>query len=350
MTTFESDIREQGAALRRVLDAYADTENDALVRVRSVGERAPQVVFAGMGSSLSAALPAATRLARCQPTSVVEAGELLHYGTDGIKPGTVLVLVSQSGRSAETLALGRRMRAGGTVQIVAVTNDADSPLAEIADIALPIHAGSEMTVATKTFMTTFIVLQALVDALTADQDSLVAAAIAWDLPGIIDAVAANGEPAARAAEQFKDCHSLVVVARGPAFSAANYGALIIKETVAMPAEAMPGGSFRHGPMEIAGPGVGLIVLAPDGRTRDLCTRLAVETSELESPTWLIGSDLGKLPDRPARLLTTRLPDLPERLAPLMLSVPIQRLAAALAVRKGREPGILKRSRKVTDIE
>lgn len=350
MKTFEADRREQGDALRRALNAYGDRANDPLAQVRALGEHAPRVVFAGMGTSLSAALTAATRLARYQPVSIAEAGELLHYGIDGIEPGTVLVLVSQSGRSAETVALGQRMRENGTMRIVAVTNHADSALAELADVTLPIHAGPEMTVATKTFMTTFVVLEALVDVMSADQDPFVEAATACDLPGIVDAVVANGEPAADAAELFKECHSLVVVARGPASSAADYGALIIKETAAMPAEAMPGGSFRHGPIEMTGPDVGLVVLAPVGRTRDLCTRLALETSELGSPTWLIGSDLGEVPDRSARFLPTRLPDIPERLAPLTLSVQLQGLAAALAAGKGRQPGILKRSQKVTDSE
>jgi len=350
MTTFAVDVRAQGAAIRRVLQCYGEAESGRLAESRALSDGAPRVVFAGMGSSLSAALPAATRLARFQPASVVEAGEFLHYGTEGIEPGTLLVLVSQSGRSAETLALGEQMRVAGNVRIVTVTNDADSPLADLADLILPIYAGSEMTVSTKTFMTTFAVLQAFVDALTADQDGFVAAAIARDLAGIIDTVAANLEPSTRAAEHFQECHSLLVVGRGPAFSAADYGALIIKETAAMPAEAMPGGSFRHGPMEIVGPGVGLVVLAPAGRTRDLCVRLALETSELGSPTWLIGSGSDTRPAPSAGLLTTWLPDLPERLAPLVLSVPMQGLAAALAISKGREPGVLKRAQKITDIQ
>jgi glucosamine--fructose-6-phosphate aminotransferase (isomerizing) len=350
MTTFDSDLVSQGAAIRRVLQRYGDESNVELAEARALGLGAPQVVFAAMGSSLSAALPAATRLARSQPTAVMEAGELLHYGIEGIKRGTVLVLVSQSGRSAETLALGQRMRAAGDVRILAITNDEDSPLAELADVVLPMLAGPEMAVATKTFMTTFVVVHALVDALTADPDPFIRAAITCDLPSVVDAVAADGDPAARAAELFNEIHSIVMVARGPDCRAADSGGWVDKETAGLPAEAMPGGSFRHGPMEIVGPGVGLVVLAPSGCTRELGVRLAVETSEMGGPTWLIGTDRDPLPPGTDTLLITGLPDLPERFAPLTSSVPIQRLAAALAVRNGREPGVLRRSQKVTDIE
>ncbi len=67
------------------------------------------------------------------------------------------------------------------------------------------------------------------------------------------------------------CSALVVVGRGPALSAADYGALILKETAAIAAECLAGGSFRHGPLEVAGAAVGVVVLAPTGPTSGLCS-------------------------------------------------------------------------------
>ena len=118
----------------------------------------------------------------------------------------------------------------------------------------------------------------------------------------------------------------------------------------MPAECLAGGSFRHGPLEIAGPEVGMVILAPTGRTRDLCVRLAQETAESGSPTWLIGDVAGAMPAGTDRLRVTTLPAVDEAYAPLTMSVPIQRLAAVLARERGRVPGVLLRSQKVTDRE
>jgi fructoselysine-6-P-deglycase FrlB-like protein len=96
--------------------------------------------------------------------------------------------------------------------------------------------------------------------------------------------------------------------------------------------------------------VGIVVLAPSGPTQHLGTRLAAETSQLGSPTWLIGDDAANLPPETDRLRVMTLPVVDEAFAPLLLSVPIQRLAAALARQRGRVPGILLRSTKVTETE
>ena len=141
-----------------------------------------------------------------------------------------------------------------------------------------------------------------------------------------------------------------VIARGPALAAADYGALIFKETVALPAQPFRGGSFRHGPMEIGGPAVGVVMLAPTGRTHGLCIAMAQEIAPLGSPVWLIGDDATALPPATDRLRVTTLPAVDEAETPLTMSVPIQRLAAAMARARGREPGVLLRSQKVTDRE
>ena len=349
LTPFERDIADQGAALRRVLDHYRGANGTVLATVRSLAADAPRVVLAGMGSSLAAAGPAAARITALKPATAIEAGELLHFGLGTVPAGALVVLVSQSGRSAETLAVGERLRARGDVRIAAVTNDPDSPLALLADVTLPILAGREATVATKTFMTTFVVLDALAGALLAaagSSDQLPAPG----LPEAVDAVAARTEIASAIAGLMASCASISLVGRGRSIAAADYGALILKETAALPAEAMPGGSFRHGPLETCGPEVGLVVFAQRGPTQALAVRLARDACELGSPTWLIGDDAGTLPTDTERLRVTTLPAVEEGYVPLTMSVPIQRLAADLARRRGRVPGELLRSRKVTDIE
>lgn len=348
MTPFELDIAAQGAAIRRATEHYrAGAGADILAAARDLAGAGP-VAFVGMGSSLSASLPAVAIAARTRAAMAFEAGEVLHYGIDALAPGSTVVLTSQSGRSAETLALAERLRAGGRHRIVAVTNDPASPLAACADVTLPILAGDEATVATKTYVTTTVVLGALAAALAGMHaerglpDPAVAAAV--------ERIGADLTIADGAADDLRDVSSLAVIARGPAFAAADYGALIAKETIALAAQPFPGGSFRHGPMEIAGPAVGAIVLAPTGRTTRLATGLAGELAALGSPVWLITDDATPAPAPTDRLRVTTLPAVDEAATPLTMSVPIQRLAAAMARARGRVPGVLLRSQKVTDRE
>lgn len=356
LTAFERDIADQGEALRRVAAHYAGDGVGILGKLRVLAADAPTVVLAGMGSSLSAVRPAAARIATRSPAMAAEAGELLHYGLDTVPAGALVVLVSQSGRSAETLALGERLRARGDVAMVAVTNDPDGPLAALAETMLPILAGTEATVATKTFMTTFAVLGLIAEAIVSprgDPDGAAAdrplADALQDVAAAVDVVSARMDVAAHAAQAMAGCDSISFVGRGPSLAAAEYGALILKETVALPAEAMPAGSFRHGPLEICGPRVGLVVLAQAGPTLELSLRLARDSSGLGSPTWLI-TDAVVDPPPATQLLISTVPPVVGTCAALPMSVPIQRLAAALATRQGRTPGELLRSRKVTDTE
>jgi glutamine---fructose-6-phosphate transaminase (isomerizing) len=347
VSTFRADVEAQGAVVGTLLDALAGPAAVELGAVRRLAPDRTPVVITGMGSSLSASLTAAgVRAGR--RIDVCEAGELLHYGLDSLDPAALVVLVSQSGRSAETLEVGRRLQARGR-PTVAIVNDTTSPLAEIAGAILPMRAGTEASVAVRTWVATFVLVQALVDVLAPTQPSFVDAARAAGLPGLLAALGADPGLCAAAAEVLDRVDALAIIGRGPALAAAEYGALVVKETAALPAEAMSGGSFRHGPMEIAGPRLGVVVLAPTDATHDLATRLAADTAGCGSPTWLITDSDGNAPVA-AGLLVTRLPAVPHRLVPVTLAVPLQHLAASLAVARGREPGVLQRSGKVTEVE
>lgn len=349
MTPFERDIADQAAAVGRVARHYRDEGAVALRSAAALAVGATRIVIVGMGSSRSAALPAAWVIARRTPTVVLEAGELLHYGLDSIGEDALVILVSQSGRSAETAAIAERLRARGHSRLLAVTNDPASPMAGRAAVVLPILAGDEATIATKTWATTFAVLALLARTLV-DGPLAAGSMLTERTLDVLGQVTAGPGPDAQVIAGLGGCAALMVVGRGPALAAADYGALILKETAALPAEGFAGGSFRHGPLEVSGPGVGMVVVAPSGATRELCIRLARDTAGLGSPTWLITDDGSPPPDGTDRSWVTTLPAIDEALAPLTMSVPIQRLAAGLARARGRTPGVLLRSQKVTDRE
>ncbi len=351
MTGFESDIRSQGQLLAALLTV--DRQDALLARAAALADPGRPIVFTGMGSSLAAARSAAARVAAGGLWSTVgEAGELLHYGLEALPKGSLVVLVSQSGRSAETTALGERLLAAGGRRIIAIVNDPASPIARMADVVVPIRAGEEATVSTKTFVATLVLLHGLADALIGAGGDTVESALRDGLVERVGAVLADAAIAGPAASAFAGVQALVLVGRGPGFTAADYGALILKEACAIPAEAMFAGSFRHGPIEITGPSTGVIVVAPPGRTSSLCIRLAEDTARLGSPTWLLtgpgdGSNGGITGAGSNGLMVSSLPGVAERFAPFLYCLPLQHLAVRLAVLRHREPGIVERSGKVT---
>jgi glucosamine--fructose-6-phosphate aminotransferase (isomerizing) len=354
MTSFEADIRAQGELLTELLTV--NRQDELLSRAAALFSPGCPVVFTGMGSSLAAARPAVSRLVAAGLwATATEAGELLHYGLDTLVRGSLVVLVSQSGRSAETLAIGQRLRSTTGTRVIAVVNDLASPLADLGDLVVPMHAGPEVTVSTKTFMATFIAMNALADVLIGASGETINLALRANVASKLASLTSSPEMARVSAARFASVHALVVIGRGPAFAAADYGALILKEATAYPAEAMFAGSFRHGPIEIAGCATGVVVLAPSGPTQSLCVRLAGDTARLGSPTWLLtttdhGTDARAGAEIADGLVISELPEAPEVLAPLLYCVPIQHLAVELAAIRKRQPGVVERSSKVTAFE
>jgi glucosamine--fructose-6-phosphate aminotransferase (isomerizing) len=344
---FIADVREQGAVLGRVLDAYSGPEAGLLAGAAALVNPDQGVLFTGMGSSLAVSRAVATRLGWAGVrASAQESGELLHYGVTPRLRDTLVVVVSQSGRSAEAVALVERLRDIGSVRVVAIVNDTGSRVAALSDAVLPMHAGTEATVSTKTFAASLVIAQMLGDAIAGCPGATMDLALRSRLPTVITALAEDDGYVQEAAEALSAASALAVVARGPALPAAEYAGLINKEMTAIPTEGMAGASFRHGPLEIAGPSVGVVVL-DDPTTAELSRRLARDTAYLGSPTWLLTSARAAAG---GRLNVSRIPAVPAPLAPLPFSVALQLLAARLAVSRGREPGSLTRATKVTDTE
>ena len=145
-----ADLLEQPDALRRACGQLRDI---AELRECPVD----RIVLTGMGSSHFALYPLYLRLvASGRPSHLVETAELIHYQSDLLSGSSLLIAVSQSGRSAEMVSLMERCGPG--VKVVAVTNDDSSPLAARADYCLLLAAGPESTVSCKTYVTTMLVL------------------------------------------------------------------------------------------------------------------------------------------------------------------------------------------------
>ena len=170
--------------------------------------------------------------------------------------GALLIAISQSGRSPDLLASVDAYRAAGA-HIVALVNDADSPLAQAADTLLPLHAGPELAVAaTKSCIAAMTGLAAIAAAWSGDE------ALAKALTGLPSKL----EQALKldwsvAADILRPAKQMFVLGRGYSFGVAQEAALKLKETCAIQAEPFSSAEVRHGPMRVIDQGFPVLAFA-----------------------------------------------------------------------------------------
>jgi glucosamine--fructose-6-phosphate aminotransferase (isomerizing) len=348
---FLSEICEQPQALRDAAAGLA-AQGDSLARFAAAATGRPPLILTGMGSSFDACLATASALARHGLLSTsINSAELLHFRLDAIGPDAIVVAISQSGNSIELVRIAETLMARAErPRLVSVTNGLDNPLAQAADFRFDTHAGSERGPSTKTFAATFVVVQALVAALTgADPVERICAETAAEAERAADAAEAllrdPHDLAERMHEALAGRPSLVVVGRGTARAAAEMAGLVLKEAAQVQAESLDTGEFRHGPLELAGPGLGIAVIATEARTRSLDLALAEEVAASGAATVVIAGEGADLP--PGSIAIDRLEPV---LAPAVAVIPLQLLAWRIAREKGRDPGRFTLATKVTTRE
>lgn len=338
-SAFLDDIVMQPDALERALRAGLPASARRFAR-RQLLTGFDRVVLTGMGASLHAAYPAWLELAAAGvPAWHVDSSELLHHARGLLTQRTLLWITSQSGRSAEVLALlDAGSQAGLTV--VATTNDPSSPLAESADVTLELHAGEESAVSTRSYVNSLAVNHLLVAAaLSGDgREDLLAAPVA---------LAAYLERWQERLEELRDAlwasPRLLLVGRGPSLASARAGALILKEAAKVAAEGSGAAEFRHGPMELAAPTLALLAFAGDLATRGLMAALAADAGRFGAHVVWLGERDGA--PEASRVLPMPLVRGPAR--GIGEIVPVQLLCIALAEREGVEAGTFRHLSKVT---
>ena len=168
-----------------------------------------------------------------------------------------LIAISQSGRSPDLIAAAQDAKRQGAL-LIAIVNDAESPLAHLADICIPIHAGPETSVAaTKSFIATLVALTHLVAEWSGDNglcDALPAIG-----PTLQGALAADWRGAV---PLLKDARAMLVLGRGLTLPIAGEAALKLKETSRVHAEAFSIAEVAHGPMTLIGEGDPVLAFGP----------------------------------------------------------------------------------------
>ncbi len=342
INTFLQEVCEQPEALGNLGARYRGADGALLQCWADRARKAGRVVFSGMGTSQFAPEMVLTALAlQGVDASAVDAGELLHYPRP--IPG-MLTLVSQSGESVETRELASQCRPGGG--LAAIVNNTSSSVAQAADVVLPMCAGREAAISTKTYVNTLAVLYLLARALSGagaveevlqDLDGLAGVMPECDRAGI-----------QRAGALLSDASALHFISRGPAMVAARQAALTFMEGTRLSAVAFTGGSFRHGPFELVDADHRCVFFIPGGPTCQLLTEMAQEVAEKGSCVTAITDQNVALPESTCCVL--KVPSFGEDLFALSAATTQALLLDAVARKRGLQAGEFRHGQKVTTRE
>jgi glucosamine--fructose-6-phosphate aminotransferase (isomerizing) len=341
MSQMMEEILQQPAALGGVRKFYTSPGAIPYKALRGlVSHWPPTVVFTGMGSSLFAALPAQAFLTSLGiSTWVWETAELLHHHMKALHQDTLLVAVSQSGETVEITRLLDRLPAG--MRIVGVANVEASALARRASLPLPMMAGHQMSVSTKTYTCAVATLMYLAFAIARRSNRQLTESILRAIEAQ-ESILDHRDVLTPPTLEFFDAPPYVaLMARGPDLASAYQGALTFKEVARLAAEPISAAQFRHGPIEIVQPAHRYIVFARRGlhargpRTAELSLGLARDIQSHGGRVLLIT-------DQPFEVVSNtrliRVEPLRTCIGTLVDIVFLQLLAHDLAVRDGREPG------------
>ncbi len=280
------------------------------------------------------------RLARI-PAEVDIASEF-RYRDPLVGPETLLVGISQSGETADTLAALQEGKRRGA-QLLAVCNVMESSIARLCDGVFYTHAGPEIGVAsTKAFTTQLTALFLLVleisarrQALSDEEISLQVKAL-LHLPVALEKVLARASELEKMARKYHHVNDYLYLARGLNFPIALEGALKLKEISYIHAEGYPAGEMKHGPIALIDENMPVVVLAPPDRHLEKIVSNFQEVAAREGRLLLFsGPDL-ELPEEVSAVDRFIVDVVGEELNPLLYVVPLQLLAYYTAVLKGTD--------------
>lgn len=336
-----SDLMNQPEALDATWRALNSADVFGPI-ARSCGrEPFHRIVLTGMGGSYFGLHPLSIDLAAHGWTPLMlETSELIHHYPHLLDASTLLVAVSQSGKSAETLRLLEMNARRATV--IGVTNWADSPLAKAADFAVLTAAGDEYSVSCKTYVSAQLAFQAL-GAVLCGSDATIRLREVKVAPVLVGDYLNHWEDhVAEFIELLRDVRDVFLLGRGASLAAASAGALMIKESTHFHAEGMSSAAFRHGPFEMLQAGIFIGVFAGEQKIRTLNEGLVRDLAATPARTALFSED--------AERASCRLPQVPDTLRPIIEILPVQMMTLALASLVNREAGKFERATKVTAVE
>ncbi|HOB61748.1 MAG TPA: glutamine--fructose-6-phosphate transaminase (isomerizing) [Candidatus Competibacteraceae bacterium] len=320
---------------RLLEDSFGPEAGALLDRVRGVH-------IVACGTSYHAGLVARYWLENLGVPCSVEVASEYRYRRGVTPPDTLFVSISQSGETADTLAALRAAKERGYLATLAICNVAESSLVRESAMTLLTRAGREIGVAsTKAFTTQLVALRLLTLALgrrhgLSDSDEAALARDLERLPKVLEEALTLNGAIERLAEHFAEKHHALFLGRGPQYPIAMEGALKLKEISYIHAEAYPAGELKHGPLALVDADMPVVCMLPkDGLLEKVLSNLQEVRAR--------GGELFLFADREVdthlsgvNTHVLSLGAVPESIAPIVFTIPLQLLAYHVAILKGTD--------------
>ncbi|TVP96874.1 MAG: glutamine--fructose-6-phosphate transaminase (isomerizing) [Roseinatronobacter sp.] len=337
------EMAEQPAVLKAAMGFYSGLDHDRIDLPDAIDfASADRLIMVACGTAFYACQVAKYWFEKYAGLAVeLDIASEFRYRDPVLGPSNMALFVSQSGETADTLAALRHVRPH-VAQVLSVVNVPTSSIARESDVALPIHAGPEIGVAsTKAFTAQLQVLALL--ALKAGLDRGFLSGEDFDarlaelrlLPGFVAQALDREEEIKRMAEALAQARDVLFLGRGVMFPLALEGALKLKEISYIHAEAYAAGELKHGPIALIDTDLPVIVFAPHDALFEKTVSNMQEVMARQGKVLLISDakGLAEAGDVPFRL---QMPSVPDFIAPIVYAVPAQLIAYHTALHRGTD--------------
>ncbi|TQM93517.1 glutamine--fructose-6-phosphate transaminase (isomerizing) [Roseinatronobacter monicus] len=337
------EMAEQPAVLKAAMGFYSGLDHDRIDLPDAIDfASADRLIMVACGTAFYACQVAKYWFEKYAGLAVeLDIASEFRYRDPVLGLSNMALFVSQSGETADTLAALRHVRPH-VAQVLSVVNVPTSSIARESDVALPIHAGPEIGVAsTKAFTAQLQVLALL--ALKAGLDRGFLSGEDFDarlaelrlLPGFVAQALDREEEIKRMSEALAQARDVLFLGRGVMFPLALEGALKLKEISYIHAEAYAAGELKHGPIALIDTDLPVIVFAPHDALFEKTVSNMQEVMARQGKVLLISDakGLAEAGDVPFRL---QMPTVPDFIAPIVYAVPAQLIAYHTALHRGTD--------------
>ncbi|BAC18982.1 glutamine-fructose-6-phosphate transaminase (isomerizing) [Corynebacterium efficiens YS-314] len=344
----DKEIHDQPAAVRDTLLGRMDEDGklmlDELRIDESILRSVDKIIVVACGTAAYAGQVARYAIEHwCRIPTEVELAHEFRYRDPIVNEKTLVVALSQSGETMDTLMAVRHAREQGA-KVVAICNTVGSTLPREADACLYTYAGPEIAVAsTKAFLAQItasyllgLYLAQLRGNKFADEVRVILDSLR-EMPAKIQEVIDNEEQIKQLGRSMVDAKSVLFLGRHVGYPVALEGALKLKEIAYLHAEGFAAGELKHGPIALVEDGQPVFVIVPSPRGRDsLHAKVVSNIQEIRARgavTIVIAEEGDTAVDEHANYII-RIPQAPTLMQPLLATVPLQIFACAVATEKG----------------
>ena len=340
------EIYEQPHAIQECLRGRVDRAGNVtlpeLAAIEEKLKRIERVYVVGCGTASYAAHVAAYLIQDWVGLpATMQVGSEMRYSPPPIDANTLVIGVSQSGETADTLAPLRLAEERGAT-VVVVTNVVGSAITREADAVCYLQAGPEVAVAsTKAFVTQVLVLQMIALHLAHLRGTLspnrlrTFAQALRNLPGQAAETLKLAPQIKKLARRYAGARDFIFIGRGVGFPIAMEGALKLKELSYVHAEGYAAGELKHGPIALLDPQTPLVAIATQGAIYEKVVSNVAEARARSAPVIAVATVGDDQIDRYAQDVLY-LPDIPEPIMPVIAVLPLQLLAYEIAVARGTD--------------